>query len=74
MGHVVTKEEAEYQVRAAEIKQNFTKAVGINILLVGPKRSGKSALVNQFLNNRYSNLYQATSRTSLCNFNLINTL
>ena len=73
MGQRITKEEAEYQVKAAEIKNDFQKAYGINILMVGPRRGGKSALINQFLNNQYTNMYQTTLRTGLCILLLIHT-
>lgn len=66
MGHRQTKEEVEFEVRANEIKKEFTEAFKINIILVGPRRSGKSSLLNQFFNNRYSNLYNPTERTELC--------
>lgn len=66
MGSRSTKEEAEYKQKTEEIKSVFTKAVSMNFILIGPRRSGKSSLVNQFLNNEYSNIYTLTPRTDLC--------
>jgi len=70
MGHAISKEEAEYMNKSEDIKKSFTKAVGINILMLGPRKGGKSALINQFLNNKYSNMYIPTTRTSLCIFHI----
>lgn len=66
MGHKLTKEENEYQNETKDIKRVFEKAVPMNILLIGPRNSGKSALINQYLNNEYSSIYRPTPRTSLC--------
>ncbi len=66
MGHRLTKEEVEYQVKTEEIKSEFQKVALINVLFVGPRRSGKSSIITQFLNNQYSNSYQATPKTDLC--------
>lgn len=67
MGSRVTREEQQYRLESSAIRTEYKSAIPINILLVGPRRSGKTALVKQFLDNEYSNIYAAPERTGLCN-------
>jgi len=69
MGHRLTKEEVDYKQKTEEIKSVYAKAVPMNFILIGPRRSGKSSLINQFINTEYSNIYTHTNRTDLCKYN-----
>ncbi len=68
MGQKITTEEAAYRARTKEISEGFQKASRMNVLLLGPRHSGKTALLNQFLANKYAHAYSPTSRTTICTF------